>query len=127
LGLPWVRKDTAFPRNPKVLALIAENAWRAVVVYDFGLCYAGEQGTDGFIPRLALPLIHGRPRDAAKLVEARLWHEQPGAGWVINGWAEFQPSSTETQERARKARQSSLKANCTRWHEPGCMCWKEDE
>jgi hypothetical protein len=126
MPLPWIRKDTAFPRNPKILALIAASAWRAVVVYDFGLCYAGEQGTDGFIPKLALPQIHGRPRDAQQLVEHRLWHEQNGAGWVINDWAEFQQSNSETRERGAKARAASLKANCVRWHGPHCGCWQHD-
>jgi hypothetical protein len=127
LGLPWVRLDTAFPRNPKLLALLAVNGHRAALVYICSLAYSGEQGSDGFIPRHALAHIHGRPKDAALLVTHRLWHEErDGIGWTINGWAEFQPSSAETQERARKARQSSLKANCARWHEPGCMCWKED-
>jgi hypothetical protein len=127
LGLPWVRLDTALPRNSKVVAVLAErDGHRAAFLYICSLAYCGEQGSDGYIPKGVLPLIHGRPKDAALLVRHRLWHEENGGiGWFVNGWAEFQPSSAETQERARKARQAALKANCTRWHEPGCMCWKE--
>ncbi len=128
MGLPWVRLDTAFPRNPKLLALLAAGGHRAALVYVCSLAYSGEQGSDGFIPKYALPHIHGRPRDAAQLCDVRLWHEQRGgAGWNINDWAGFQQSTAETADRARRARQAGRKANCARWHEPGCTCWKEED
>lgn len=128
MGLPWVRLDTSFPRNPKILAMLAErDGYRASFVYLCGLAYSGEQGTDGFIPRYALPLLHGRPKDADALTRHRLWHEQRGsAGWTVNDWAEFQQSSAETAERARHARESARKAACSRWHDAGCGCWQEE-
>ena len=54
-GLKWVRLDTAFPDNQKVLHLVEDNAWRAIANYTFGLAYSGRQGNDGFIPKPALP------------------------------------------------------------------------
>ncbi len=103
MALPWVRLDTAFPRNPKLLALLAEkDGHRAGLVYVCSLAYAGEQGTDGFVPREALTHLHGRAVDAGRLTAHRLWITQPG-GWVINGWADFQESSTETQARRKRA------------------------
>lgn len=103
----WVRLDTAFPRNHKVLALLAQKeGHRALVVYVCGLSYSGEQGTDGFIPAEALPLLHGRVADARRLVEVQLWHAQVG-GWVINGWHDFQPSTKEMQERSVRARSAA--------------------
>lgn len=103
MALPWVRLDTAFPRNPKLLAMLAEkDGYRAAVVYLCGLAYAGEQGTDGFITREALPHLHGRVADAHRLAAHRFWIEQPG-GWLINGWAEFQQSSDEAQVRRKRA------------------------
>jgi hypothetical protein len=111
LPLPWVRLDTAFPYNPKLLAMIAErDGHRAGLVYVCSLGYSGAHGTDGFIPSEALPFIHGRPADANRLVRNGFWVEQPG-GWLINGWAEFQESSVETQERRRKAQLAAR----TRW------------
>jgi hypothetical protein len=113
MGLPWVRLDTAFPRNHKLLALLGgRDGHRIGLVYVCGLAYAGEQGTDGFIPREALGLIHGRPADARRLVEVRLWVAEPG-GWVINDWREYQMSTEETQLRSKKARAAAL----SRWHE----------
>lgn len=104
MTLPWVRLDTGFPRNHKILALLGgKDGHRTAFAYVCGLSYSGEQGTDGFIPREALPFIHCRPADAQRLVDARLWWAEPG-GWVINGWAEFQPSSDENKRRSDKAR-----------------------
>jgi hypothetical protein len=103
MPLPWVRLDTAFPYNPKLLAMIAEkDGHRAGLVYVCSLAYSGAHGTDGFIPAEALPFIHGRAIDAARLVRHGFWRVQPG-GWLINGWTEFQESSGETQERRRRA------------------------
>lgn len=113
MGLPWIRLDVAFPRNHKLLGLLSvRDGHRAGLVYICGLAYAGEQGTDGFIPREALGLIHGRPQDAKRLVETRFWLAESG-GWVINDWTEHQPSNEETQMRSKRARAAAL----SRWHE----------
>lgn len=106
MPLPWVRLDTAFPRNHKVVALLSHRNHRAVLVYLFGLAYAGEQGTDGFIPRETLILLRARSADAHALVNVGLWHEEPG-GWQINDWAEFQPTSAEQRARSQKARDAA--------------------
>ena len=111
MGLPWVRLDTQFPSNPKVLYLIEDKKFRAAFVWTASLAYAGEHGTDGFIPAAALPFLHATKRDAAALVEVGLWVIS-GNGWEINSWAEFQPSNEETQERKKKARDAAMK----RWH-----------
>lgn len=125
MPLPWVRLDTQFPSNPKILALLGErDGYRAAFVWACGLAYSGAHGTDGFIPRHAMPFIHCRPIDADRLVRHRLWWEKDG-GWLINGWAEFQQSNDETQERRRKAQESARKANCIRWHGSDCGCWKD--
>lgn len=116
MPLPWVRLDTAFPYNPKLLAMVAEkDGHRAGLVYICSLAYSGAHGTDGFIPAEALPFIHGRAADATRLVRNGFWRTQPG-GWLINGWTEFQESSSETQERRKRA-QAAAQA---RWdgHEP---------
>jgi hypothetical protein len=101
--LPWVRLDTSFPRNPKLLALLAEkDGHRAALAYICMLAYSGEQGTDGFIPREALPFVHARYADVTRLVTVNLVYPQPG-GWLIKSWSEFQESTTESQERSRRA------------------------
>lgn len=111
MGLPWVRLDTQFPSNPKVLELTAAGRWRAAFVYVTGLAYAGQHGTDGYLPETCLPFIHATKRDAADLVKAGLWHTDMG-GWSINGWSEFQISDEAAKKRSDDARKAAMK----RWH-----------
>lgn len=110
MGLPWVRLETSLPTNPKVLALVEDKAFQAITAYICGLSYCGAQGTAGFIPRAALPFLHARKTDAAKLVEVGLWIENAG-GWDVNGWNDFQPTSEEIRIRSEKAK----KAAAARW------------
>jgi hypothetical protein len=103
MPLPWVRLDTAFPFNQKLLAMLRrKDGHRAAFVYICGLSVSGGQGSDGFVSEESLPFAHGRNADAALLVEFGFWIPQPG-GWLINGWEEFQQSSEETQLRRKRA------------------------
>lgn len=111
MGMSWVRLDTGFPMNPKILALAEDKQWRPIVTYIAALAYAGQQGTDGFIPAGALAFIHATKREAQVLVEAALWQPCPG-GWDIPGWAEFQPSSEDSQKRKQRAQDAAA----ARWH-----------
>lgn len=108
MGLPWVRLETSLPTNPKVLALVEDKAFQALTAYICGLSYCGAQGTAGFIPRAALPFVHARKSDAAKLVEVGLWVECAG-GWDVNGWLDFQPTSEEIQRRRDRAKKAAAK------------------
>lgn len=123
MGLQWVRLDTQFPSNPKVLELAARKKWRAAFVYLGSLAYCGQHGTDGYVPTNALPFIHATRADAAELVDVGLWLTAPG-GWEINGWMEFQISDDESKERRSRQEQASKKANCVRWHGKECGCWR---
>lgn len=111
MSLPWVRLDTQFAHNPKVLQLIGDKAQAAIVTYVCALGYAGAHGTDGYIPATALPFIHGTRRQAQQLVAVGLWHESPG-GYTINDWDEYQRSSLEAVERREKAQLAAM----ARWH-----------
>lgn len=111
MGLPWVRLDCALPSNPKVLLLVAAKRFQAAFGYVCSLTYAGNHGTDGFIPTAALPFLHMTRREAQQLVEVGLWVPVTG-GWEINGWAEFQVSNAETQERKKRSRDAAM----ARWH-----------
>lgn len=114
MGMPWVRLDTQFASNPKILYLVEDRKWRALFVWVAGLSYAGAQGTDGFIPKAAIPLLHGTRKDAHDLVEVGLWIEGLG-GWEINSWTEFQPSTQEMEERKKRAQNAAQQ----RWHRNG--------
>ena len=114
MGLPWVRLDTQFASNPKVLELTAAGRWRSAFVYVSALAYAGAHGTDGYLSQSALPFLHATKREAKELVEAGLWHEDVG-GWQINGWDEFQISDDAAKDRRDRARKAAMK----RWGTSG--------
>ena len=109
--LSWVRVDSALASNHKVLALIAERGGdHALNVYIFALGHIARQGLDGFLPEIALGLIHGRKRDADMLVDVGMWRSIPG-GYEIPDWAEYQPSGEDSKRRSEKAK----KAAAARW------------
>lgn len=121
-GLPWVRLDTDFAHNPKTLNLIAQGRWRAVVVYVSALGWCQSHATDGHVPVAALPLIHATRKEAQHLVEAGMWHPSDiGGGWIVNDWAEYQPTDVFRKAQAQK----SKRGNCIRWHGHACGCWKD--
>src|SRR5215475_13384433 len=101
MPLPWVRMETNWASNYKFLALAEDGHWRAITVYWAALGWSAAQGLDGFIPRSALPVVHGNSKVAGELVAAALWHPCEG-GWNINSYAEFQPSSEEHALRSKK-------------------------
>lgn len=119
MGLPWVRLDSTFPHNRKVLSLIDQKKHRAVNLYVFALAWAGHQDTDGYIPTYSLPIIHGSRTEARQLVDAGLWHESDN-GWVINDWNDYQPSP----EYRQRGRASLDKARCAKAMKRGenCTC-----
>lgn len=108
MGLPWVRLDTQFPSNPKVLELAGGKKWRAAFVYVASLAYAGQHGTDGYIPAAALPFIHATRSEADALVSVGLWVMSPN-GWDINGWDEFQVSDEAARKRRERAQKGGQK------------------
>lgn len=110
-GMTWVRVEVGILRNPKTLELLGERGGdHAFCVYVFSLGYAAEQGTSGFIPKLALESIRGTDRSVNLLVQVGMWRECPG-GWDVNDYAEYQP--TDEAARARSAR--AKKAADARW------------
>lgn len=111
MGLPWVRLDTQFASNPKILYLVADKKFKSAFVWVASLGYAGAHGTDGFIPAAALPFLHATKADAKALAEVGLWLETIG-GWEINGWADFQQSNEESQLRKKRAKDAAM----ARWH-----------
>jgi len=106
MGLPWVRLDSAFARNPKIIELAQAKRWQAITVYVSSLGYSGEHGLAGFVPKACLPWIHGTKTTAKHLVDARLWHPTTG-GWDINDWNEYQPTNEEAERRRKKAKDAA--------------------
>ena len=107
MGLPWVRLDTQFASNPKIVDLIAAGKWRAAFAYVASLAYAGSHGTDGYIQENSLFLVHARKVEANDLVAVGLWKLSPG-GWEINGWDEFQVSDEAARKRRERAQKGGI-------------------
>lgn len=107
MGLPWVRLDTQFASNPKIIDLITAGKWRAAFAYIASLAYAGAQGTDGYIQENSLFLVHARKAEANDLVAVGLWRPAPG-GWDINGWDEFQVSDEAARKRRERAQKGGI-------------------
>jgi hypothetical protein len=95
----WVRVDTRFISHPKVLDIgpLGEALWLR------GLCYAGSQMTDGFIPASFIKRM-GDMKGAAvaqRLVDAGLWVEAEN-GYHIHDYLEWQRSRDEATDISSK-------------------------
>lgn len=104
--MTWVRLDDGIYDHPKILAVDPGDR----LLYVWGLCWSSRHGTDGLIPRSALPylaLFAGADDDAAdRLVAAGLWHPIDGAGWTVHDFGDYQPSAAEVAELRRKRSES---------------------
>lgn len=125
MALPWVRLDSHIASHDKVLSLVNDPSpkrWQAAFSYVCALGWSGDQGTDGYIPRFALPFVHGTTTTARLLVTYRLW-EEGVAGWQIVNFLERQEMAAVTAGKRESRRIAAEKANCARWHGP--KCWKD--
>jgi hypothetical protein len=111
MGLPWVRLDTQFASNPKILELAGGRQWRAAFVFVCSLAYCGLHGSDGYIPSGALPFLHASKNDAKALEKVGLWEPDLG-GWRVHDWAKFQQSDDESHTRREHYREMANR----RWH-----------
>jgi hypothetical protein len=115
-GTRWVKIDTSYLRNPKVLAVSAD----AVLLHLASILWTADQLTDGNIPAHALAdLAHmariparTAPRRADELVKAVLW-EGNGTGWHLHDFEAMNRqalrANVERQRRDWRQRQERLK------------------
>lgn len=125
MALPWVRLDSHIGSHDKILSLLSDPSpkrWQASFSYCCALGWAGDQGTDGAVPKVALAFVHGTPATARLLVKYRLWTETL-TGWQIVNYAERQELAVITAGKRESRRIAAEKANCTRWH--GKDCWTQ--
>jgi hypothetical protein len=111
--LMWIRLDVGLRSNPKILTLLStKDGYPAAWLYMCGLMYAGEHGTDGWIPAEAIPTFGGcysgsyRGRYQKLLVQHGLWEPSHG-GFVIHDWADFQATSEASRARSARAREAA--------------------
>lgn len=107
-GLQWIRLDTAFFDNPKIMDLVDRNQHRVVNAHLSMMCHVGKTGGDGYFTEGALRRYGITKKDAATAVDAGLWIPVRG-GWEINDWAEYQVSDEAAKARSDKARRAAQK------------------
>jgi len=118
--------DSNIASHDKVLALLSDPSstkWQALSSYMCALGWAGGQGTDGFIPRIALPFVHGTAKTARLLEKYHLW-EVGVAGWMICNYAARQELEAVTAGKKAAQQVGAARTNCQRWHGKECGCWK---
>ena len=105
-GPTWVRLDTAYFTNPKILRAGPNGA----LLHLAAICYlGGHELDDGVLPAEALDLVAGmvkvRKPDAVvdRLVAAGLWHEQPG-GWQVHHYDVMNGASSDAAAARRRQR-----------------------
>jgi hypothetical protein len=127
MALPWVRLDSNISTHDKILALLADPSaarWQAAASFMFSIAWSGGQGTDGFVPKTALSVVHGTTKTARLLEKYGLWVEAPG-GYRMGNFPLRQELSAITESKKKAQRQAAAKTNCVRWHGDSCGCWKE--
>jgi hypothetical protein len=116
MGLPWIRFDTNMPMHDKVITLAGygDKGLAAAFVYVASLAYAGANATDGYIPRGALPFVHGKPAHVRLLLEVRLW-EQADKGWRIRNYGDRNVVGTVQQVISEGLSEAGKKGAAARW------------
>jgi hypothetical protein len=116
--MTWFKVDDGLCMHPKWIA--TPPAARGLWVTAGSWC--GGQENDGLVPRHVLAMLGGKPKDAAALVAAGLWLEDP-EGWRFHDWLAMQPSSRELRERRDKVSavrsQAGRKGAEARWQTDG--------
>lgn len=126
MALPWVRLDSSIASHDKILALLNDPSsvrWQAAASYMFALGWSGAHETDGFVPRTALPFVHGSAKTARLLEKYRLWEEKNG-GWDIKNYETRQVTSAIAEGKRAAQKAGGAKGNCIRHHGPDCGCWR---
>jgi hypothetical protein len=128
MALPWVRLDANISSHDKVLDLLSRpNGHRAFTLYICALGWSGGQGSDGVIPRLVLPMVHGTPKLADLLVDVGLFEHAEAGAYVIRNWNLRQETSVVREVKRELQKQGARRTNCQRWHGKDCGCWQRPE
>lgn len=105
-GATWVRLDTGYFSNPKVLRAGTD----AALLHLAAICYLGAHELDsGVLPAEALDLIAAeararRPSEVvARLVACQLWHDHPD-GWLVHHYDVMNGENSEAVAARRRQR-----------------------
>lgn len=108
MALQWIRLDTSFPDNAKIMDLVDQNQHRVVVAHVSMMCHIGKTETNGYFSEGALRRYAITKRDASVATESGLWVPAQN-GYEINGWAEYNPVDGAAEARSEKAKKAARK------------------
>lgn len=110
----WIKLDDGFATHPKIITAGHE----ALAVQIRAICYASQNGTDGFLPIRSIPLfLEGVSRDInwrEHMVKHGLWDETP-PGYTIHDFLEWNCSQKEYVKRQKKLSHAGKKGMKSRW------------
>lgn len=127
MSLPWFRVDSHIGSHDKVLNLLSiegakpADRWQASFSYICAIGWAVDHGTDGKVPKIALPFVHGTPTTARLLVISKLWIEH-ATGWEIVNFANRQELTIVTDEKRSAQSAGGKAARCRNNHGLECGC-----
>jgi hypothetical protein len=111
--MPWFKVDDDFYGHPKIKAIPRRHRNAAISLWVLAGSWCARYLTDGVIPDNQVQDLGYTQRDAANLVDARLWIPIPG-GYQFHDWAAYQPTRIHVEgerERLRKRRAARRRAD----------------
>ena len=100
--MAWAKLDDQFVEHPRISRL-SDKAFRLHVA---SICHASRKLTDGHISdtdaRVLRALTRTQARHIDELLEAGVWTENGGTGWMIRDYLDYNPPADQVKERRRK-------------------------
>lgn len=100
VNVSWFRVDDQMPWHPKLMRAGGDAGWLWVC----GGCWIAAHGTDGLIPRAAIPMLSDRKsplRLAERLIDVGLWEDR-GEDVYMHDYLDWNPTAVEVAERRAK-------------------------
>lgn len=109
--MTWGKVDDKLWGHPKWMATPAP----ARGLWITALSWCMDQGTDGHVPRHALPFLGSTPRHANALVTSGLWETADG-GWQFHDWLSYQPDAASVKAKRQAESDGGRRGAHTQWH-----------
>jgi len=125
MALPWFKVASNIGQHDKILDLLERRGGRGIAFsFIAALGYSVGNGTDGDIPKRALPFIHATPKDMYVMQEVGLMAPTQ-KGWHIRNFDKYQLTSEASEAALEMKRLGGRKTACkNKGHAPDCKCWE---
>lgn len=100
--MAWAKLDDQFAEHPRIIGL-GDRAFRLHVA---AICLSNRKLTDGHISRhdgrILFAVVNANKRHVTELLDAGVWEQNGGDGWVIRDYLQWNPDASTVKERRRK-------------------------